>query len=257
MKRFIIYSRKSRNAQDGHAQHTHKTAEWEIKTYLESLDQQGVKYEVVDHVVEDITGFGYYTKRPLFTKIVERCREDRSLTLLASKFDRVARDSWTGSELLKTINMQIATMPDAEDFTSQIMFGVAEKECDLTSKRFRATYKAKKSRCEEQGLPCHWGGNSPKWRESYMKNKDLGLHKKNKNVFDKQLIASNKKSDIEKIIRLTNTNSLEKGLTLDGLATILNSEDILTTTGKGWTKASLSSFMKRNSIEYKRKHKYL
>lgn len=257
MLKFIIYSRKSRNAQDGHLQHTHKTSEWEIKNYLDNLTKNNVPYEIVDHVVEDITGFGYYTKRPLFSKVVERCREDKSLTLLASKYDRIARDAWTGSELLKTINMVVATMPDAEDFTSQVLFGVAEKECALTSQRFKATAAAKRQRCLESGEEFIWGGSSPKWRETYFKNKALGLHKKNRVNTARQELSKQKATEVEKIIRLTRANNLEKGLTLCELADILNQEGIKTTKGLDWTESALSGFIKRKGIEYKRKNRNL
>lgn len=163
MYRFIIYSRKSRKAQDGHEQFTHQTSEWEINNYLQSLDKRGEEYEIVDTVEEDFSGYGYYTKRPLFRKIVERCKKDRTLTLLAAKPDRIARDAWTGSELLKTINMVVATMPDAQDFELQLMFSVAEKEVKNTSDRFKHAAAAKKANCIKTGEKFIWGANSPKY----------------------------------------------------------------------------------------------
>lgn len=165
MKRFIIYSRRSKVDKRGN-QHTHDTAEWEVKNYLETLERDNIPYEIVEHVKEDISGYGYYTKRPLFTDIVKRCKADRGLTLLASKCDRVARDSWTGSELLKTINMVIATNPDADDLQLQIMFAVSEKEVKNTSDRFKAMYKAKKARCEREGVKFEWGASADKYQRN-------------------------------------------------------------------------------------------
>ena len=170
MYKFIIYSRRSKERKSGN-QYTHETAEWQVKQYLTYLDSQGVKYEIVDHIAEDISGYGYYTKRPLFTEIVKRCKADKSLTLLSSKHDRIARDGWTGSELLKTINMVIASHPDADDFTHQILFSTAEKEVKNTSERWLHTVKAKRERCKQTGEKFIWGGNSPKWQESYHSNK--------------------------------------------------------------------------------------
>lgn len=163
MKNFIIYSRKSRNAQDGHRQLTHETGEWEINQYLKSLDRQGIEYRIYEKYEEDYSAYGYYNNRPIFSHVVKMCKRNPSLTLLAAKADRVARDVWSGAELIKTINMVIATDPNADDSTLQMMFTWAEKECKSISDRFKAAAAAKRARCEAEGKPFYWGASSPNY----------------------------------------------------------------------------------------------
>lgn len=248
MKRFIIYSRRSKVTKGSR---THMTGEWEVKQYLQMLDAQGVAYEIVDHVEEDFSGYGYYTKRPLFSKIVARCKEDKSLTLLASKPDRIARDSWSGAELLKTINMVVANYHDAEDMTLQIMFSIAEKEVKSTSDRYKAAYQAKKEECLRENKPLIWGGNSAKWRTTFDKNASEGNHKNSKSIEKSRQAAQPMVERVKEIITLFNDK-----LTLAELADKLNSVNITTPTGKQWSRAGMSGFVRRYDIKYNNKHKY-
>ncbi len=163
--KFIIYSRKSRTAQDGHTQHTHKTSEWHINTYLKLLDKQGVKYEVVASYEEDLSGGGYYTKRPIFNKIVEQCKSDKDLVLLVAKADRMTRNVRTGAELMETINFILANAPDADDMQKHLEFVIAEREYKNTSQRYKDMYQAKKARCEASGEKLEWGASSKKYQE--------------------------------------------------------------------------------------------
>ena len=167
MYRFIIYSRRSKKTTRDN-QYTHLTNEYNVQNYLEHLDRRGVPYEVVDSYEEDISGGGYYTKRPIFKSIVERCKKDKSLTLLVAKADRLARNARTGTELMETINFILANSPDASDLEKQIQFVMAEREWTLTSERWKDSYKAKKARCEKAGIKCEWGANA----ESYKRNPD-------------------------------------------------------------------------------------
>jgi len=165
MYRFIIYSRRSQKSKRDN-QYTHLTNEYNVQNYLESLDRQGIPYEVVDSYEEDISGGGYYTKRPIFKGIVERCKQDLSLTLLVAKADRLARNARTGTELMETINFILANSPDASDLEKQFQFIMAEKEWKLTSERWKDSYRAKKARCEKQGIVCEWGANSKEYKRN-------------------------------------------------------------------------------------------
>lgn len=246
MFKFIVYSRKSRTAQDGHTQHTHLTAEWEINNYLQSLKMQNIPYEIVETHHEDFSGGGYYTRRPIFSDIVRRCKEDRSLTLLASKADRIARDAWTGAELIKTINMVIAANPDADDTMKQILFTLSEHEYTATSKRFKAMYQAKAKRAEEAGEDLVWGGSSPKWKESFEKNKHNHKPK-----------AHHEKAnqEIQPTVQLVKDmlDFSNQTLTMREVANKLNERNITTPRGAQWTQAAVSRLVKRHCIEYKNK----
>lgn len=227
MYKFIIYSRKSRNAQDGHTQHTHATAEWEINNYLQSLDAQNITYEIVESYAEDFSGGGYYTRRPIFSKIVDMCKKDRSLTLLASKADRIARDSWTGSELLKTINLVIASNPTADITMKQIMFVMAENEYNSTSARFKAMYQAKKKRCEEAGENLIWGGNSPKYQEKLKAGKINHVSRKTSSKAKHSW--EEKRPQIEGVINMMKANKIK--LTFQNIADNLQVSNVPNASG--------------------------
>lgn len=245
MYRFIIYSRKSRNAQDGHVQHTHRTNDWQVKVYLEKLEEEGIEYEIVGSYEENISGGGYYTKRPIFRKIIEQCKADKSLTLLVAKADRLARNVRSGTELMETINFVLANAPDADDMQKQLEFVIAEREWKNTSDRYRATNRAKKARCEAQGIKCIWGGNSEKWKKTYTANQAAGLHKKSHTTFTRSENTLPLVDKLQSIAALFNNL-----ITSNELSDKLNAAGVLTTTGKQWTGSSVRKFAKRYGIVY-------
>ncbi len=250
MKRFIIYSRKSRTAQDGHTQHTHATSEWHTNNYLRSLDAQGIPYEIVDSYEENISGGGYYTNRPIFNSIVQRCLKDKTLHLLTAKADRMTRNMRTGSELIETINFTLANAPDADDMQKQLEFMIAEREYKNISQRFKDMYQAKAKRCEKSGEELTWGGNSTKWKETYANNKALGLHK----VRSSSVKAQEKSQPI--VIEIKTMIQYSKdAMKLDEIANCLNEKNMLTSRGKLWTKAGVSRLIAKNNIDYRQKNK--
>lgn len=96
-----------------------------------------------------------------------------------------------------------------------------------------------------------------KWHKTFKENHEKGLHKDSRVNTARQELSKQKATEVEKIIRLTRANNLEKGLTLCELADILNQEGIKTTKGLDWTESALSGFIKRKGIEYKRKNRNL
>lgn len=159
MKKFIIYGRKSKDRRDKDGniatnQHTFSTQGYKINNYLKSVGEEGVDYVILGKFEEDITGAGYYTKRPIFNSLVSQCKEDKALTLLVSDADRLARNVRSGSELMETIDFIIATIPDADDSMKHMHFLFAEMEWKKTSDRYKATLAAKKSRGEPLGAAC-------------------------------------------------------------------------------------------------------
>lgn len=244
MYKFIIYSRKSKNAQDGHTQHTHLTAEWQISNYLKQLDDLGVDYEIAGKFEEDISGGGYYTKRPIFTKIVNRCREDKSLTLLVSKADRMARNLRTGSELMETINFILANAPDADDMQKQLEFMIAEREYKNTSTRFKDMYQAKKSRCEKKGEVCEWGANSQKYQQKLAQGKINHVSKHTSSAAAEYW--EQHRPQIEHIITMMK-NSKTK-LTFANICSNLNKMDITSREGKVLSPAQTSRILDKLNI---------
>ena len=238
MYRFITYSRKSKTAQDGHTQHTHTTAEWQINNYLKHLDQQGIKYEIVASYVENISGGGYYTKRPIFSKIVKQCMEDKTLTLLVAKADRMARNVRTGTELMETINFVIANAYDADDLQKQLEFVIAEREYKTTSQRFKDMYKAQKARCEKTGDKLIWGANSPKYNKANHVSKSS--HRKRTEKLDQVQDAFTNTIELMKSKKLGNNK-----LTLRNIADNLNLLKVPSTTDGVWNANSA-----RRAMEY-------
>jgi len=164
MKRFVVYGRKSRDAQNSdQIQHTFATQDWIMEHYLSSIGTEGVDYEVVATFAETLSGGGYYTKRPLFTRAVNMCKKDKSLILLCAKAERLARNVRSGTELMETINFVLANAPDADDLQKQLEFMIAEREWKNTSQRWKDMYQAKKFRCKRDGVRMQWGANADKY----------------------------------------------------------------------------------------------
>lgn len=242
MLKFITYSRKSKNAQDGHTQHTHATAEWHINNYLKQLDAQGIAYEVIASYEENISGGGYYTKRPIFSSIVDMCKKDKSLTLLVSKADRMARNVRTGAELMETINFVLANAPDADDLQKQLEFMIAEREWKSTSDRFKDMYQAKKARCEKTGETLIWGANSPKYNKTNHVSKSS--HR------ERVVKLEEVKEPFTKVITLMKEKKLsDNKMTLAKIANNLNMLNVKCPTGNKWNSNNTNRAMSHFKIE--------
>ena len=249
MKRFVIYSRKSKESQSGNVQHTHATSEWHINNYLKTLDDQGVPYEIVSSHEENFSGGGYYTKRPIFNSLVERCKADKSLILVCSKADRMTRNMRTGAELMETINFILANAPEADDLQKQLEFLIAEREYKNISQRFKDMYQAKKKRCEDKGEELVWGGNSKKWKSSYQANKANHV---------KPAFIQKSRDDAQPIVKeITNIIKYSRGnVTQTDIASHLNSAGLTTARGGEFNKGSVSRLIKKFNISYSNKTKY-
>lgn len=242
MYKFIILSRRSKLDKEGNS-HTHKTNEWHIKNYLSSLDRQDIPYEIVASYQEDRSGAGYYIdKRPVLREIVKQCKEDKSLTLLVAKADRLTRNARTGTELIESINFILCNSPTADTLQKQLEFVIAEKEAQVIAQRFKDMYQAKRSRSIKNGEKLIWGGNSPKWKESFQENRSLGLHKLNPAHYTPTPEKSNVVENIKKIISISGKKKVED------LIDIVNEQGIVTSTGKEFTKQNLSNFLRRNKL---------
>lgn len=243
-RKFIIYSRKSKDAQDGHTQHTHLTNEWHITNYLKQLDSMGIEYEIVARHSEDISGGGYYTKRPIFKSIVEQCKADQGLTLLVAKADRMARNVRTGAELMETINFVLANAPDADDMQKHFEFIIAEREHKNISDRFKDTYKAKKARCLASGEELIWGGSSPKWKESFKSNHEKGLHKVSDRYAKERGVQAPLVQRLQQMM-----NDSGNSLTQAEMAVRLNNEGFLGSRGKPLSQNGVSHLIKKYQLK--------
>lgn len=233
MYNFIIYSRKSRTAQDGHTQHTHETSEWHINNYLKHLNEMGVEYTIVESHEEDVSGGGYYTKRPIFNRIVHKCMEDKTLTLLVAKADRMTRNMRTGAELMETINFVLANAPDADNMQKHLEFMIAEREYNNTSQRFKDMYQAKKARCEKEGLPLNWGAGSVKYQEKLARGEVKHVGKKRAILLETYLQSI--RDDFEHVVTLMKDGELKNNRpTLKNIANNLEQFNVKARTGK-WT----------------------
>jgi len=151
MKKFVLYERKSKEDKTKLVSHTYATQEWIVDNFLKTQGEEGVDWIIVERFAETISGGGYYTKRPLFSKAVSMCKKDKTLTLLASKPDRITRNLRTATELMETLNMTLATCPDASELELHMVFMMAQNEYKIISDRFIAMHQAKKSRGEPVG----------------------------------------------------------------------------------------------------------
>ena len=249
MLKFIIYGRKSRDNQNGNVQHTFATSEYLVNNYLKSLDAQGIEYEVVDYYEENFSGGGYYTKRPIFNSIVERCKADKSLTLVCAKADRMTRNMRTGAELMETINFVLANAPDDDDLQKQLEFMIAEREYKNISQRFKDMYQAKKKRCEDKGEVLVWGGNSEKWKASFQANKSNHI----KPAFI-QKSRDNFSPVVKEVTRIIKYSGGK--VTQTNIADHLNSAGLRTPRGVKFTRSSVSRLIKKFDIKYLNKTKY-
>jgi DNA invertase Pin-like site-specific DNA recombinase len=240
MYKFIVYSRKSRQAQDGHTQYTHITSEWHIQNYLKTLDAQGIEYQIIDKYEEDISGGGYYTNRPIFKSIVDRCKEDKSLTLLVAKADRMTRNMRTGAELMEIINFTLANAPDADDTQKHLEFMIAEREYKTISSRFKDMASAKRARCEKSGEKFVWGANSP----NYGKNSKGGNPNRNRAAEAKSRTVA--QAERIKII----AQSVDKSPTYAMIAEKLNKQNVILPNGKEgtWSPIQVKRICDRHEI---------
>lgn len=242
--KYVTYQRLSVEDRK-RTQHGFDSQWYDIEDYLE---KEGG--EIVGSFKEFVSGAA--DSKPELEKAIQMCK-DTGATLLIAKLDRLSRKVSQISLLMESdVQLRVALMPNASTFELHIYASLAQQERDMIRDRIKRGLAVVKRNNPEK-LSKKEGS---KWHRTYTKNKESGLHKQNPSVAAKRKIAEPVVIKIEQIIRLTNANSKEEGLTLEGVANILNSESILTTTGKNWTAASLSSFMKTHNIKYKRKNRY-
>jgi DNA invertase Pin-like site-specific DNA recombinase len=94
------------------------------------------------------------------------------------------------------------------------------------------------------------GGASPEWAKSFKANKELGLHKKNKSSSKAKLRNEPIIAEVKNMVKYS-----KDSLNLTEIACNLNEKSMFTSTGKLWSKSSISRLVKNNEIQYQPKNR--
>lgn len=234
--KYVLYSRQSK-VNGNSNQMTLETSEFAMTNYLDTLGVEGVDYEIVEVLREIKSSYGKNsTNRKNFNRAVELCKEYNA-KLLVSTMSRLSRNTALGARILEEVDVVVATSPTADKAMKQIMLIMAENESDQQSQRRKATYQAKKKRCEEAGEELVWGARSSKYKETHQRNKEAGLHKQSK-VRTPQNPAL--------INRIKQMHSDSNGsMTQTEMANRLNAEGYKTSRGNKVVQGTVSAIIKK------------
>ncbi len=245
MKKFVIYSRQSK-VSGLKGQMTLETADFTIKHYLSSVGVEDVDYEVVARFQEIRSSYGNNSRNRIeFNKAIDFCRNNPDYTLVVPNIQRFSRNTAHGATILEEIDVVLANNPHANKTMKNLLLVMGEDESYQQSERRKATYKAKRARCEKEGLVCTWGGNSDKWRISFNKNKSLGLHSHKSNATSFR-VSDNTNEIVQQISRLVKITTPSNYKELTEKVTLAN---ITTPRGKPFSVTNLANFCKRNNIQ--------
>lgn len=142
--RFVSYLRVStqRQGESGLGLEAQRKA---IADYL-----NGGSWQLVGEFVE--TESGKRDDRPELAKALAACRL-RGATLIIAKLDRLARNVWFVSNLMKSgVEFVAVDFPQANRLTIHILAAVAEHEREMISARTTAALAAAKERRQRDGL---------------------------------------------------------------------------------------------------------
>ncbi|MEH6467002.1 MAG: recombinase family protein [Porticoccus sp.] len=88
---------------------------------------------------------GKNSDRPELKKAINLAKKEEAL-LLVAKLDRLSRDVEFIAGVIKSINIKVASMPNADNFQLHIYAALAEKERDFISTRTKQALAAAKER---------------------------------------------------------------------------------------------------------------
>jgi DNA invertase Pin-like site-specific DNA recombinase len=173
---------------------------------------------------------GKNSDRPKLHEALELCQATGS-TLLIAKLDRLSRDAHFLLGLQKAGAKFIAVdMPTANELTVGIMALVAQEERKAISKRTKEALAAAKARGVQLGSPANLN------KQAATKGRKTGV------------IAIKNKANEFAQARIARVQQLEaKGLSLNGIARVLNNEGILSARGKSnaWTAQAVKNVIDR------------
>lgn len=181
MKKLAIYSRQSK-VSGLKGQMTLETADFTVRHYLNTLGVEGIDYEVVARFQEIKSGYGKNSRsREEFNKAIDFCRENKDVVLVVPNIQRFSRNTAHGATILEEINVVLANNPHANKTMKNLLLVMGEDESYQQSNRRKATYQAKKERCDRLGVVCEWGANSTKYQEKLKEGKIKHVSKRTSN----------------------------------------------------------------------------
>lgn len=174
---------------------------------------------------------GKRNDRPELIKALERCRQTGA-TLVIAKLDRLSRNAAFLLTLRDSgVKFVAADMPDANDFTVNIMALVAQQEREVISARTKAALAAAKARGTRLGNPD--GAAAFKGRIGFQAGADAAKRKADEHA---ELL----RPVIERLQR-------EGHVSFGSLSRCLNDEGMRTPRGGRWHPASVRNLLARLS----------
>jgi len=223
-KKYVSYCRVSTKQQEASGLGLEAQQET-VRQYL-----AGSNGELLKEFVEVESGKD--NARPRLTKALEHCRLTGA-TLLVAKLDRLSRDIHFITSLERAgIEFTVCDFPTANKFTIHIFAALAQYERELISMRTRAALAAKKARGETIGTPANL-------------TRAVADAGREKGRAAKTAKADKFAAAVAPTIKLY----LAQGLTINGIATRLNEEHILTASGKRgtWSSTAVKNLLDRQA----------
>jgi len=168
--------------------------------------------------------------RPQLAKALQHCR-NTGATLVIAKLDRLSRDLHFISSLQKAgIEFVACDMPSANKFTVHIFAALAEHEREMISQRTKAALSALKARGVKLGKPQNLSKAAA--------DKGAAIASAARTAKADEFAAQ-----VGPMIRAYQAD----GLSLNGIATKLNADSILTARGKSgaWTPTAVKNLLAR------------
>lgn len=219
--KFIAYLRVSTDKQ-GATGHGIEAQRGAITSYL-----NGGQWELLQELVEVESGKN--NNRPKLKEALELCRLTGA-TLIIAKLDRLSRDpDFIGTMMKSEVDFIACDMPEANRFTIRIMAALAEKERELISQRTKDALKAAKVRGVILG-----------------KN-NLTLEGTAKGITASRMTRQRKADSFASSILPIISECKSRGMSLRGIASELNSRNILTARGLtgSWTANGVKKVLDR------------
>lgn len=227
MKKFVLYRRLSKKTSTN--QHGFESQKLDIDLFLNNKTEP---FEVVGDFKEYISG-GEDVK-PELEKAMQLCRETGA-ELLIAKVDRFSRRVSQIALLLESdITLRVASLGEKHNnMEIHIYAMLAEAERSFIKLRVKKGLEAAKAK----GIKL--GASNPKHKETYQKNKSLGLHKKDKEY---KLARKGREVIVLKISEVIKMS--DNSLSFEKIADKLNLLGVKTPKGKDFSKATVSRVMK-------------
>lgn len=190
-----------------------------VRSYLATIPEATLEAEYQE------IGSGARNDRPELQRAITHCLTSKG-TLVVSRLDRLSRDAAFLLELQQSrLNFVTADMPDADSFTISVMASLAEKERKMISERIKAALAASKARGTKLG--------------GYRENAFRGNYFAGGRAMAKA--ADDRAIQLAGYIR----KGQRDGVSLRGIASILDKAGITTARGGVWTAAGVRNMIKR------------